>query len=105
MKKKALDTFVNRVREKYKDQIKKIILFGSYARGGSTKESDVDVLVIWKGRQLDGWNFLVSIATDILIEYGVLISLKIISPKDYDTMIDLEMPFIQSVEREGVILG
>ncbi|MEE8167467.1 MAG: nucleotidyltransferase domain-containing protein [Candidatus Hydrothermarchaeales archaeon] len=104
LRKEAIDKFVERAQE-YGGRIEKIILFGSYVRGDFTKESDVDVLVIWKGKQLDGWNSLERIVTDILIEFDVLISLKIISPKDYRTMVELGMPFIQSIEREGVVLG
>ena len=28
------------------EKIKKIILYGSYARGGATKDSDIDILVV-----------------------------------------------------------
>ncbi|MGB9677076.1 MAG: nucleotidyltransferase domain-containing protein [Candidatus Ratteibacteria bacterium] len=32
-------------------KIKKIVLFGSYAKGNFTGRSDVDLLVIYKGRK------------------------------------------------------
>jgi predicted nucleotidyltransferase len=104
-KKNALDEFVKRAKKRGADKIEKIILFGSVARGDCTEESDVDVLVNWNGKTLEGWDCLEEIATDVLIEHGVLISLKIITPRDYDTMKELRMPFIENIEQEGVILG
>ena len=38
--------FAQLVRQKLKQNIKKIILFGSYARGDFTERSDRDVLII-----------------------------------------------------------
>ncbi len=107
MKKKeeALKEFLKRVKEKYKENVEEIILFGSYARGDAEDKSDIDLLVIWKGRPIEGWNALESIATDILIDHDILISLKIITPEDYKLMLDLGMPFIKNVREEGVVLG
>ena len=34
------------LKERYGDGIKKVILYGSYARGEATEESDIDVLVV-----------------------------------------------------------
>ena len=42
--KKTLNTFIQRVEEKYKPA--KVILFGSYARGEATEYSDVDIVVV-----------------------------------------------------------
>ena len=41
--------------ERYRDEIEGIILFGSVARGEGKEDSDVDVLVIWKGDEAEGW--------------------------------------------------
>ncbi|GBE18872.1 nucleotidyltransferase domain protein [archaeon BMS3Abin16] len=101
----ALEKFLHEVNKKYSERIDKVILFGSYARGDYTQESDIDLLVVWKGKLLEGWEDLENIAADILVEYGVVISLKIVSPEEYKAMIDLQMPFIQTLEREGVVFG
>jgi predicted nucleotidyltransferase len=101
----AVEKFLQEVNKKYSERIDKIILFGSYARGDYTQGSDIDLLVVWKGKLLEGWDDLENIAADVLVEYGVVISLKIVSPEEYKVMIDLQMPFIQTVEREGVVFG
>ncbi len=61
-RKKALEEFIQSIKTKHGAKIDRIILFGSYARGDYQKESDIDVLVIWKGDEVDGWNLLESAA-------------------------------------------
>ena len=43
---KILKEIKRYLEEKYGDKIKKVILYGSYARGEATEDSDVDVLVV-----------------------------------------------------------
>ena len=45
----ALDAFVSRLREHYSDQLVRVVLFGSKARGDSDAESDLDVLIVHPG--------------------------------------------------------
>jgi len=46
--KKTLDLFVEKVKEYEGDNLLRIILFGSVARGEANKNSDIDVLIILK---------------------------------------------------------
>ena len=45
---KALDEFLRRVLDKYRDKIEGIILFGSVVRGEARGDSDIDFLVVVK---------------------------------------------------------
>ncbi len=70
-KRKALESFVEVLKEKYGDKIYKIILFGSTARGEAKEESDIDVLIVadkLSQREIS------KIAFQILLEYGEVIS-------------------------------
>jgi len=104
-RKKALEEFVNNIRTKYGDRIERIILFGSYARGDYRKESDIDVLVIWKGDEVKGWNSLEREAVEVLFKYGFVISLKIFSPNEFSAMKEMDFPFIRNISQEGVVVG
>ncbi|MCW7074784.1 MAG: nucleotidyltransferase domain-containing protein, partial [Candidatus Methanospirare jalkutatii] len=42
----AVEEFVRRVLERYKEKIESIILFGSVARGEAKEDSDIDILVV-----------------------------------------------------------
>ncbi len=101
----ALKEFVKSIKTKHGAKIDRIILFGSYARGDYRKESDIDMLVIWKGDEIDGWNSLEREAVEVLFKYGSFISLKIISPNEYSAMKDMDLPFIRNVSAEGVVVG
>ncbi len=68
-KEKALQEFIKTIKTKHGDKIDRIILFGSYARGDYRKESDIDVLVIWKGDEVEGWNSLEREAVEVLFKY------------------------------------
>ncbi len=102
---KALKEFIKNIKTKYGNKIDRIILFGSYARGDYRKESDIDVLVIWKGEEVEGWNSLEREAVEVLFKYGSFISLKIISPSEYSVMKEMDFPFIRNVSAEGVVVG
>ncbi len=105
IREKALKEFINNTKAKYGDKIERIILFGSYARGDYRKESDIDILVIWKDDEIEGWNLLEKEAVEVLFKYGLIISLKILSPNEYSVMKELDFPFIRTVSTEGVVVG
>jgi uncharacterized protein len=98
---KAVDTFLDNALDKYGSKIDQIILFGSVARGEARKESDIDVLVVWKGNEEDGWRELTGMAFDILLETREYISIKVVSPSDFET----ENPFLINVMKEGIQLA
>ena len=55
-----------------------IILFGSYAKGMATKESDIDVLLISKGKEgID------KIAKEIYAKYGKEINVVVMTPDEF----------------------
>lgn len=96
--KKGIDEFVKRIKSKYKNKVKKIILYGSYARGDYREESDVDFLIVGD-LNLDD---VVDIITDILLKYGILISVVIEKEKDFKEHIDYS--FHKEVLKEGIEL-
>jgi uncharacterized protein len=70
--------FKAKIKERYGSRFKRLILFGSYARGDQRIESDIDMMLV-----LDSQNFMgakeisqiMDIITDFLLEYGYLISI------------------------------
>lgn len=67
---KAIKEFVNALKSKYRGRIKKIILFGSYARGDYTEESDIDILIVG---DVD-FDYVIDLCTKLLLKYGVVIN-------------------------------
>ncbi len=95
MKKKALKAFLEELRDKFGDKIEEIIVFGSYTRGDYDEESDIDVMIVGEV-SLDE---VVDISTEVLLEYGELISPIVISPEEFRRRDD---SFIRTVKREGI---
>ncbi len=64
MTKEYILTFLKKHKKELKEKfgVEKIGLFGSYAKGNATQESDIDLYVVLKERKVDImsslWNFL-----------------------------------------------
>lgn len=85
----------------YGSQIKAIILYGSWARGSATPDSDVDLLVVVDDA-LDPWSVrrsLDGILFDILLETGLLISAIVVPQSYYE---GYRSPFLVHVRQEGI---
>ena len=96
----AVEEFVRRVLERYRDKIDSIILFGSVARGEAKEDSDIDILVVGDVSLEE----LVEVSFPILLEYGELISAKNMEKDRFDFSAKEGYSFIRNVLREGVVL-
>ncbi|MDK2796406.1 MAG: uncharacterized protein PWQ58_1605 [Archaeoglobaceae archaeon] len=99
-----LSEISKKLRERFGDSVVRIILFGSYARGDYSAESDIDLLVIMKDDSIRDEEIKRIVYSFIPIA-GRLISVKIVGAKEYSKMKEINYSFIQSVEREGIVIG
>lgn len=96
----ALKEFVKEVKGKYGDRIKKIVLFGSYARGDYSEESDVDVLIIGGATLSD----LIDISFPLLLKYGVCISPHVMTEEHFSILDREGYGFVKGVKKEGRVI-
>lgn len=95
-----------KIKESFGDSVEKIILFGSYARGEHCAESDIDLLVVVKDDSIrDIEDDIRKIVYSFIPIAGRLISVKIVGAEKYAKMKKLNLSFILSVEREGIVIG
>ncbi|WP_077612946.1 nucleotidyltransferase domain-containing protein [Clostridium sp. Marseille-P2415] len=98
--------YVNQVHEIYGNELKAVILYGSYARGDYNASSDVDIMILVdateetikeKGRILSDLTF------DFNLDYDMMIMpiVKDINHFQYWLQAD---PFYRNVKNEGVEL-
>ena len=99
-KRRALESFVRILKERYGDRIHKIILFGSTARGEAEEESDIDVLIIADGVTQKEVS---KIAFQILLKYGEVISSIVEDKLQFEKYKDYS--FHRNILREGVEIG
>ncbi|MFQ6060376.1 MAG: nucleotidyltransferase domain-containing protein [Thermoplasmata archaeon] len=99
--KKVLEEFKTRLRQIYGKRLRNIILYGSWARNEATEGSDIDLIVVLKGEVVPGkeTEVMIDAITDILLEYGELISLYPVSEKDYESVMS---PLLMNARKEGV---
>lgn len=95
---KAVEEFARRVKGRHGDEVAEIILFGSYARGDYREGSDVDLLVVWRGDEEEGWRKITRVAFDILLSNEVYISAKVLTPEDMEK----DNAFLRNIRQEGV---
>jgi len=74
--KKITKEFRKEIEKLYSRRLKQVILYGSWARGDATTESDIDLLVMLEGDVIPGQEIdrMIDIITDINLKYDVLIS-------------------------------
>lgn len=98
----TLRRFKGILLERFGDEIAEVRLFGSKARGDAGPESDLDVLVVTRR---DDWRLkeqIGQVATTILLEEGVYLSLKVFGQPFYRRLVTLQTPFIKSVLQDGI---
>ncbi len=99
--------FILETRKVLGNSIKKIILYGSYARGDYNKNSDIDIMILIdledeKTEEIE--ERLVDIAYEIELKTKVMISPIVRNINTYQKRITFH-PFYINVEREGMELN
>lgn len=101
--------FVNGVNDMLEERVKKIILYGSYARGDFRPDSDIDIMI------------LTDLTDDEIVEYRGKIS-DLAYDIEFDNNFDITLspllknidkfnywlealPFYMNVQKEGVVLS
>ncbi len=79
----ALRDFVDRVQQTYPNRVLQFSLFGSKARGESSPDSNVDVLVIVDQDDRTLRREIIDIASELSLEYDVLLSPRIVSAQSW----------------------
>jgi predicted nucleotidyltransferase len=83
----------------------RFILFGSRAREDWRPDSDYDVLVVVPRKDRRIVDGLYDGVMDVLLETGILISLKVFDEKRFERLKSIPTPFMANVMAEGVEIG
>lgn len=97
---------VDEVKELLKEDIDKIVLYGSCARGDYDRESDIDIMIIMncgKEKILRYRKQISKIASRIGLKNDIEVSILL---RDKDTFKKNEavLPFYKNIQKEGVAL-
>ena len=92
------------IRQLFGDKLRRLILYGSYARNEQDPESDIDIMILVDDNEdgLRNYRYLIAdVMGDLTIKYGKLISL---AEATYNRFVDFKefLPFYKNIYEEGV---
>lgn len=104
MEAKVLQELVDGILAIFDTQVIRIVLYGSYARGTNTSESDVDVALLLNGNLNEKTEDKLSdLVVDLNLKYD-----KVFSVIDIDYAVFKKWkkvtPFYKNVNKEGIVL-
>jgi predicted nucleotidyltransferase len=97
---------VHEIQKIYGAHLRKIILYGSYARGDYREDSDIDIMILLDISDLEIKEYfeqLVSVTFDFNMEYDTDIKPIAKSEAHFQKWI-INYPFYANINKEGVVL-
>lgn len=94
-----------KMHEIYGNKLKKVILYGSYARQEQTEESDIDIMVLVDEDSISLKKYedsLIDFEVDMNLDYDIVLSIYTKSLMEYQKYIDV-LPFLKNISREGIV--
>ena len=101
-----IDEFISNVKKILGENLKEIILYGSYARGDYKKNSDIDIMILTdleSDELITYRNKIWECAYEIEFEKNVVIS-PLLKNIDYFNAWSEVKPFYMNILKEGVVL-
>jgi predicted nucleotidyltransferase len=99
---KISQEFANNVRKKLGNHVKKIILFGSRARGDFYEGSDYDILIVLDRREKDLQEIVLDESDEIMNKYDALIGYIVCDENEWEKK--KKFPIGLNILKEGIEL-
>ena len=104
--KKITDEVVKNILSNKHLKVKKILLYGSYARGTADGESDIDIMVLCENppeevREYDREIF--RDADKVAFQHDIMIQTNVKNEEYFNNWAD-DLPYFGNVKRDGIVL-
>lgn len=106
--KSELDTILRVIVESYRtvygENLRRVLLYGSYARGDYDSESDIDIVAIVQGERgvlQEQLKQVWDVSSDLELEYGLILSPTVIPYEEFLQYQD-DLPYYRNIAQEGV---
>lgn len=93
-------------RSVYGENLVQVILYGSYARGDYTHDSDVDIVAIVHGNRTLLQEQLKKVwdeSCEMELEYNTVLSPTVIPYEEFEKFRE-DLPYYRNIAREGVVV-
>jgi predicted nucleotidyltransferase len=99
----ALEELKEILRSVYSDGLRGIYLYGSYARGDFSEDSDIDLLIALEGevKPFKETDRLSEIVSDLCLHHDLLIA---VYPVPAEWVAERKSPLFENIRREGVLI-
>ena len=106
-KREILESFTNEMQKMFGKSLRKIILYGSYARGDFKVNSDMDLMILTslsddEIKRLE--NEVYDIAFEYEMTYGIAISVNVKNEDHFNYWLGA-LPYYDNVKKEGIVLA
>lgn len=106
-KREILEAFTNEMQKIFGKSLKKIILYGSYARGDFKVNSDVDLMILTSlsdDEIKEFENKVYDMAFEYEMTFGILISVNVKNEDHFNYWLGA-LPYYDNVKKEGIVLA
>lgn len=83
---RLLDELRRALSDRFGDRLRRVCVFGSWARGEATERSDLDVAIVVDGLSASEWREALSIATEVQLEVDAPCSPFIVSAERLEAL-------------------
>lgn len=100
----AIRALLERLFAEHKDNVQRVFLFGSKARGDAADESDIDLLIVANNNEWEHKHKIFLLGARMSLEHDVLFNVYAIVQERWRWMIQANLPLYQAIIAEGVEL-
>lgn len=101
-----LSEYLTEIQRIYGSHLKRVILYGSYARGDYTADSDIDIMILvdLSDQEMDKYaDALAEVGFDYNVVHGIWM-MPIVKNRDHFKYWVKAYPFYKNIQQEGVTL-
>ncbi|MBI5379705.1 MAG: nucleotidyltransferase domain-containing protein [Nitrospirae bacterium] len=102
--KKIVEEFKRKIESAFPGELISLTLFGSRVRGGATRESDLDLLVVIRSRDWRVGDRIRELGYLLELEHGIVLSIQVLSQRYVGQLKGMRSQFLEEVEREGIVV-
>jgi uncharacterized protein len=102
--KEAITRYLEILSQIYREQISKVILLGSVARGDFSPESDIDLLIVTTNGGQNLKDEISMACFDIILETEVILSPLVMDEETYEWHKKYRDPLYNQIQKDGIDL-